>query len=270
MPPKSKKRKKTEMAPPRAVVFFLYLAYLLVALGDGVRVALVWIIRGIIITYKKSSISIQSVKTFIATTWMNIRVAVSVRRLSLRRWIHRSIATRLDSGWRGLMSASKRKLLTRTHVHYDAHRLLVQFIARFTSKIPRIQFPKPPHVQISLPSLPRMTFPTISRRPRGRPRRLRFHPVLAFFLGSVATIIFLVIPLVAYLWLRALPNPQLLTARDIDVTTKVFDRNGLLLYEIYADQNRTPLSLSEIPKHVIQATIAIEDQQFYTHQGFSL
>ena len=66
----------------------------------------------------------------------------------------------------------------------------------------------------------------------------------------MATLLFFVIPLVAYLWLRALPNPTLLTVRDIDVTTKVFDRNGALLYEIYADQNRTPIPLSEIPKFV--------------------
>ncbi|MEK7544480.1 MAG: transglycosylase domain-containing protein [Patescibacteria group bacterium] len=101
-------------------------------------------------------------------------------------------------------------------------------------------------------------------------RQVHLHPVIAFFLGSMMTILFVAIPLVAYLWLRALPNPTLLTVRDIDVTTKVFDRNGALLYEIYADQNRTPLPLSEIPKHVIQATIAIEDKNFYTHQGFSL
>ena len=125
---------------------------------------------------------------------------------------------------------------------------------------------------LRIPALPRLyiPMPTIPRRNRGRPRIFRLHPAFSFFLGSAATIIFLVIPLVAYLWLRALPNPTLLTVRDIDVTTKVFDRNGALLYEIYADQNRTPIPLSEIPKFVIQATIAIEDQNFYTHQGFSI
>ncbi len=102
------------------------------------------------------------------------------------------------------------------------------------------------------------------------PQFVGLHPVIVFFLGSLSTIIFVAIPLAAYLWLRALPNPSMLTVRDIDVTTKVFDRNGALLYEIYADQNRTPLSLAQIPKHVVQATIAIEDKNFYSHQGFSL
>lgn len=54
------------------------------------------------------------------------------------------------------------------------------------------------------------------------------------------------------------------------VSTKLFDRNGNLLYEIYADQRRTPLALEDIPEHVKQATIAIEDKDFYKHYGFSV
>jgi len=54
------------------------------------------------------------------------------------------------------------------------------------------------------------------------------------------------------------------------VSTKLFDRNGQLLYEIYADQRRTPLALEEIPEQVKQATIAIEDKDFYKHYGFSV
>ena len=175
------------------VVFFLYLAYFLMALGDAVRLGFLWVIKNLIVSYKK------------------------------------------------LLAIAK-----------------------------RVRAPKLPHIQIRLPSLPRLPIPTIPHRRRGRPRRFRLHPAFSFFLGSAATLLFFVIPLVAYIWLRALPNPTLLAVRDIDVTTKVFDRNGALLYEIYADQNRTPIPLSEIPKFIIQATIAIEDQNFYTHQGFSI
>lgn len=92
----------------------------------------------------------------------------------------------------------------------------------------------------------------------------------SFFAGVLATIIFIVVPFWSYQWLQSLPNPQLLKRRDLEVATKIFDRKGTLLYEIYADQNRTPLSLSEIPTYVQQATIAIEDRDFYHHQGFSI
>jgi len=54
------------------------------------------------------------------------------------------------------------------------------------------------------------------------------------------------------------------------VSTKLFDRNGNLIYEIYADQRRTPIPLEELPDHVWQATIAIEDKDFFRHHGFSI
>ncbi len=54
------------------------------------------------------------------------------------------------------------------------------------------------------------------------------------------------------------------------VSTKIFDRNGKLIYEIYADQRRTPLNLNEIPEQVKQATIAIEDKDVYKHSGFDI
>jgi len=62
----------------------------------------------------------------------------------------------------------------------------------------------------------------------------------------------------------------MLSRRDLEVSTKIYDRNGALLYEIYADQNITPVPIGEIPKYVIQATIAIEDRDFYHHNGFSI
>ncbi|MEK7129493.1 MAG: PBP1A family penicillin-binding protein, partial [Patescibacteria group bacterium] len=94
--------------------------------------------------------------------------------------------------------------------------------------------------------------------------------VKSFIAGVTITLLFLLLPYNAYFFLKALPNPQLLTRRDLEVTTKIYDRSGSLLYEIYADQNRTPLPLSDIPNIVKQATIAIEDRDFYRHNGFSL
>jgi 1A family penicillin-binding protein len=94
--------------------------------------------------------------------------------------------------------------------------------------------------------------------------------IRSFFAGVLVTIVFILLPFWSYQWLQSLPNPQLLKRRDLEVATKIFDRKGTLLYEIYADQNRTPLSLSEIPIRAQQATIAIEDKDFYHHQGFSV
>ena len=68
---------------------------------------------------------------------------------------------------------------------------------------------------------------------------------------------------------RDLPRPDKLISRKQILSTKIYDRNGQLLYKIYRDQNRTLIPLEEIPTTMIQATIAIEDAEFYQHRGFS-
>lgn len=68
-----------------------------------------------------------------------------------------------------------------------------------------------------------------------------------------------------------LPNPyKLKNFQATPLSTQIFDRNGKLLYDIYKEQNRTPVNIKEIPKYVSQATIAIEDKDFYKHKGVSL
>lgn len=71
--------------------------------------------------------------------------------------------------------------------------------------------------------------------------------------------------------LKELPSPTNLTSSEnYAVSTKIFDRNQVLLYEIFGDENRSPIKLGELPDHVKQATIAIEDKRFYYHFGFDL
>ena len=70
--------------------------------------------------------------------------------------------------------------------------------------------------------------------------------------------------------LRDLPSPKKLTQIKPQVSTKIYDRNGNLLYKIYKDQNRTIVPLSQIPPHVRLATLAAEDAEFYSNPGFSV
>lgn len=125
---------------------------------------------------------------------------------------------------------------------------------------------------------PKIRFPKFKKRLKALPPPpavIRIWPtkteqIKSFIAGVCVTILFFFLPYNAYMWLKALPNPQLLTRRDLEVTTKIFDRNGVLLYEIYTDQNRTPLALAQIPKFMQEATIAIEDKNFYQHPGVSV
>ena len=67
-----------------------------------------------------------------------------------------------------------------------------------------------------------------------------------------------------------LPSPHTLTNRSQKLTTQILDRNGQLLYKIYRDENRTPIKLSSLPPYVKEAFLAIEDNGFYNHSGFSV
>lgn len=72
------------------------------------------------------------------------------------------------------------------------------------------------------------------------------------------------------LWLFwGVPLPTNLSSDKYPVSTKLFDRKGKLIYEIYSDKRRTPIKLGELPDYVKEATIAIEDKNFYKHYGFS-
>jgi 1A family penicillin-binding protein len=54
------------------------------------------------------------------------------------------------------------------------------------------------------------------------------------------------------------------------VSSKILDKNGVLLYEIHGETKRTPVPLSQISDNVIKATVAIEDKEFYEHKGVSI
>ncbi len=88
--------------------------------------------------------------------------------------------------------------------------------------------------------------------------------------GIVISLIFFFLPATILIFLQDLPNPNELTLRQIPQTTKIFDKNGILLVQIYASQNRTLIPLSDIPNHLQEATLAIEDKNFYKHPGFDI
>ena len=91
----------------------------------------------------------------------------------------------------------------------------------------------------------------------------------ALFYGFL---VFLLLCFGAYLQLtRDLPDPNRLMERQIAQSTKIYDRAGqTVLYEIHGDEKRTLISLKDVPDNLKNATIAIEDKDFYKHKGFSL
>lgn len=70
------------------------------------------------------------------------------------------------------------------------------------------------------------------------------------------------------LYASDLSNPAVLMNKKSQGTT-ILDRNGEVLYQVYGANNRKPVSLEQMPKSLIDATIASEDASFYKHPGFS-
>ena len=66
---------------------------------------------------------------------------------------------------------------------------------------------------------------------------------------------------------RDLPSPDRVVRRE-GFSTKIYDRNGKQLYDVFENERRIPVSLTDVPEVLRQATIAIEDRNFYSHQGF--
>ena len=94
---------------------------------------------------------------------------------------------------------------------------------------------------------------------------------LALILGLMVA----ALAIFAYAWLfRDLPSIDQLHAGMALPSTRIYDRNGKLLYEILADSQtsgrNTPLPLSSIPQKCQQAVIATEDANFYSNPGIDI
>lgn len=88
--------------------------------------------------------------------------------------------------------------------------------------------------------------------------------------GAVFAFFFFFLPATFFIFITDLPKLSALSVNYVPKTTKILDRNGTLLYEIYSSQNRTVVSLNKIPTTLKEATIAIEDKDFYKHNGFDI
>ena len=57
---------------------------------------------------------------------------------------------------------------------------------------------------------------------------------------------------------------------EAEQASKMYDRHGRIIADKIGDQQRTPVAISDLPPHVPQAFIAIEDKRFYQHKGLDL
>lgn len=73
-----------------------------------------------------------------------------------------------------------------------------------------------------------------------------------------------------YKFYQSLPDAKIIGNYPSKLSTKILDRNGKLLYQIYKDENRTRIHIEELPSHIKNAFLSAEDKDFYRHHGFSI
>lgn len=115
-------------------------------------------------------------------------------------------------------------------------------------------------------SFSRFRLPVFSPSPLPRLRFSRFVTITSIF----TFLLFCIGALFYWYILRDLPDPHLLSQNLPNLSTKLYDRHGKLLYKIYDSENRTLVTLANLPPHLLQATIAAEDKNFYHHRGLDL
>jgi penicillin-binding protein 1A len=54
-----------------------------------------------------------------------------------------------------------------------------------------------------------------------------------------------------------------------DTTTRIYDRNGELIANLFSDKHRLYAPFSELPPRMIEALVAIEDTVFFEHDGLN-
>src|SRR6185503_4729348 len=94
--------------------------------------------------------------------------------------------------------------------------------------------------------------------------RRRIALVAVFFGAGILLMGSIIFALVSF----SLPDPNKLNDRIVAQSTKIYARDGTtLLYEVHGEAKRTLINISDLPNYVKQATIAIEDKNFYKNPG---
>lgn len=95
------------------------------------------------------------------------------------------------------------------------------------------------------------------------------HQKLIDFLIGFAAIGFLSVGLLLF-WFSTITMPSFDTfdARQVVQSTKIYDRTGeVLLFDLGSNLKRTVVPYGDISRYIKNATVAIEDAEFYQHHG---
>ena len=123
--------------------------------------------------------------------------------------------------------------------------------------------------------------------PKGRLKRIlyRLHPkrlyrywfskeggIMALKLVGIGLVVIFITLLGVFAYFRKdLPNLKDITGNNIGGSIRYYDKTGqTLLWEDYDAVKRIPVEQNQISQYVKDATVALEDRDFYKHGGFDL
>jgi penicillin-binding protein 1A len=88
--------------------------------------------------------------------------------------------------------------------------------------------------------------------------------------AAVVAVLVLILGIHTYrVYTSGLPSFEQLHNIEPSLSTKVYDRNGVLLKEFYTE-NRALTPFKDFPEHLVKMLLASEDQTFYDHWGIDL
>lgn len=94
------------------------------------------------------------------------------------------------------------------------------------------------------------------------------HSLIAFFVTLFALGFFILGGILIAVAVTPVPDIGSFAARQINQSTKIYDRTGqILLYDYNRDAKREIVPIANISPNIINAIIAIEDSSFYQHGG---
>src|SRR3989338_609110 len=95
---------------------------------------------------------------------------------------------------------------------------------------------------------------------------MRIRHALAIF---AVVVMFSVGILLAWATILKIPAIDNFQNRKVAESTKIYDRTGnILLYDVHGTMRRTAVPLEDISPNLRNATVAVEDAEFYEHYGF--
>lgn len=99
-------------------------------------------------------------------------------------------------------------------------------------------------------------------------KNIALKSLVLFILG-----LFFIIFGVMSVWISTLKIPDFksFVERKVQNSTKIYDRTGeILLYDVHANMKRTIIPYEEMGSNILNATVAIEDSEFYNHKGIRI